>query len=380
MLNRHQDRLLKFQGFLQQDPENIGLLAEVADLGIELGDYVVARRAIDQAFRLQPGDPFFLLRRSSVALGEGNANEAFECTSGLLDQGVIDHAIYFNHALALIGLDRFAEAKPFLVKLYADLAPYPLVIQYLLRTYHFLGEVEEGITVALEYIESHPDDGVVMGMLSLLYFDAGNVEQAQVWSVRALAQTPGNLDALIAGGGASLAVEDLMAARDLLNRAVDVQPLSGRAYASLALVDMLDFDLDGAREKLVLAVKYMPRHIGTWITLGWVYLMQNNLDDAEESFGCALAIDDAFGESHGCLGVVAALRGDWVRAERLGRIARRIDPGAMSPNYLQILRLQRAGKGDVVLNVMQDVLIRTSAPGGGSLMDMLGRLSKRSSK
>jgi len=370
-------RLEKLQGFLEHDPDNLSLLAEIADTAISCGELETARAMAQRGLERVPGDPYFSLRLSSVALAEGNHEEAGEITGSLLQQGHGDAAVRYNHAHALIGRGRFEEAQEMLSRLYAEGAPFPQIPQLLIRALHYLGEVEEAIAIAQSYLENHPDAGDVAGMLSLLHFDNDDLAAAEHWSRQALAQAPNNLDALLAGAGVALAAEDAPSARTLLHRAVSLSPTNGRAWSKLALADLLDLDLVSAREKLAYAVKYMPEHIGTWHILGWVQLMQQDIDGAETSFCRALALDDNFGETHGGLSAIAAMRGDWVSAEDHAKIARRLAPEAMSAHYMQIIRLQQEGKTDTAFRMMEIALKRGHAPSGGNLSEMLRRIASK---
>ncbi len=370
-------RLSRLQGFLDQDPDNLNLLAEVGDLALACGDLPAARMVIQHGLELRPDDSYFFLRMSSVAIAEGNFDEALEITDDLLNAGHRDAAVRFNHAFALVHTGAFADAHPLLAELYAEQTPYPLVLQLLIRAYHYLGEIPEAIALAQDYLASHPGNGEVAGMLSLLHLDNDDLEQARDWSQKALAVAPDNLDALLAAGASALGAEDVEEARTFLLHAVSIEPRNGRAWSNLALADMLDFDLDSARDKLKQALKYMPEHIGTWHVLGWIELLQGHVDAADNSFRQALAIDENFGETHGGLAAVAAMRGQWDEAEKCAKIARRLDPEAMSQHYAKILRLQHDGQVTLAMEMLKSTLQQRKAPAGGNLLGMLGRAAAR---
>lgn len=366
-------RLSRLQQYLEQDPDNLNLLAEVADLALQCGELDLSRTAVQQALVLQPDNPFFALRLSSVALAEGNGEEALAITAALRHVGQDDPAIRFNQAQALVACSRYEEAKELLQGLVDEEAPFPLALRLLLRAHHYLGEVDEAIALAQSYLEVHPEAADVAGMLSLLYFDHNDFSAAAAWSQRALAQVPDNLDALLAAGGSALGAEDTAAAKMALLRAISVQPRSGRAWGNLGLVELLEFNLEAARDKLEQAVKYMPEHIGTWHVLGWTQLLQGHVDEAERSFRQTLEIDDAFGDTYGGLAAVEASRGHWEQAEHYAKMARRLDPESMSPYYAQILRLQQEEDAAATQRLVEAALKRGQAPAGGSLYEMLGR-------
>lgn len=370
-------RIDRLQSFLAQDPDNLNLLADLGDEAIRCGDLATARAAVGHALELQPGDPYFMLRQSSIAIAARNFDEAIAITARLLEAGHRDAAVRYNHAYALFSARRFAEAKELLVELHAEDPSNAMVARLLIRAHHYLGELAEAIEVARRHLDSHPQDGDVAGMLSLLYFDTEDMAQAREWSLRAMSLAPDNIDALLAAGGVALAAENAEEARMLVQRGVQVQPRNGRAWLNLGLADMLELDLSAAREKLTRAVECMPEHIGSWHVLGWVQLMQQDIDGAEETFLRALAIDDNFGETHGGLAAVAAVRGQWEKAEEEAKIARRLDPNAMSSHYAQILKLQREGRNDAAQRVIESALKRGNAPAGGNLVDMVRRVAQR---
>lgn len=368
------DRLLSF---IESDPDNLNLLADATDAALECRDLESARMAVARGLELQPGDPFFSLRLSSVALAEGNFEESLAISGQLLAAGFEDAPVRYNHAYALVCLRRFAEARPLLQSLSGEGALPELVGRLLVRTLHYLGEVDEAVAVARTYLQAMPGNGELAGMLSLLYVDADEMAEARLWAERALALDPQGLDALLAASTVALGAEDTDAARSFAHRALAVQPRNGRVWSNLGLADMLDFDIPAARENLVQAVHYMPEHIGTWHLLGWVQLLQKDLDGAEASFNRALEIDDNFGETHGALAVVAAMRGDWARSDELSKVARRLDPGSMYTQYAEVLRLQREGRSDLIERMFDRALRNGQSPGGGNLRDMLGRVLSR---
>lgn len=367
-------RLVRLESYLAQDPDNLGLLADIADMAMSVGELDAARSAVIRALELRPGDSFFSLRLSSVAIAEGNFDDALLITTDLLNKNEQHPAIRYNHAFALVSAARFAEARPWLEQLYVEQAEYPHIAPLLIRCHHYLAELDQAVAVAEAVLIKEPNNAQVSGMLSLLYFDRNEFVRAGAQAEQALAGDPNNLDALLAATGAALAVEDADRATELTHRAISVQARNGRAWANLGMAELLRLNLSSAQDALANAVKYMPNHIGTWVALGWTQLLQNNLDGAEASFQSALAIDDNFGETHGGLGAVAAMRGDWAKAEALATVARRLAPESMAHYYVKIIKQIREGKSDLAMRLMERAISSQQAPAGGNLKDMLTRL------
>ena len=374
------EQLERLQSFLSADPDNLNLLADLADTALACGDTGVARSAVIRALELQPADPYFRLRLSSTAMADGNYEEAAGATEQLLAEGVTDAAVRFNHAYALASLQKYEEAVALLEQLLLEQAPFTNVTGLLMRCLHYLGRVDQAIEVGLAHMEQHPQDSVCAGMLGLLYFDSNDLVQADAWTKRSLESGKDNIDALLTAGGMALGAEEPEAARELLHRAIDLQPRNGRAWANLGMVDMLDGQLDGAEQKLEQSVKYMPDHLGSWVALGWTQLLLSKLDEAEASFNSALALDDTFAEMHSGLAAVAAVRGDMVQADVHAKTARRLDPAAISSQYPQLVKLYREGRAEDATRLVQAALKRGQAPAGGTLLDMARRMAEKKHK
>ena len=373
-------RLERLQAFLEQDPGNLGLMAELADTALDQKQTAIARVVIGKALALQPEDPYFRLRLASTALTEGNPEEASSITASLLQDGHTDAAVRFNHAYALVLRHAYKEAAPLLEQLLSEQAPYANATGLMMRCLHYLGELARAVEIGLTHMEAHPDDSVCAGILSLLYFDMNDLVQAEAWAARSLASGKDTLDALLAAGGTALGSEKADEARALLTRAIDLQPHSGRAWASLGLVDMLDTKLDSAEQKLDQAVKYMPGHLGSWVALGWTQLMLGKLNNAEVSFRSALSLDDAFAETHSGLAAVAAVRGDMEQADMHAKTARRLDPSSISSQYPKLVQLYREGNSEDARRLIEAALRRGQAPAGGTLLEMARRMTAKKNR
>jgi tetratricopeptide (TPR) repeat protein len=372
--------LARLREYLLQDPDNLRLLADVADLTMEIRDLAAARATIDHALQVSPGNPYFQSRLSSIALAEQQWDEAISVCRRLIADNHTDSAIRYNLARALVHAGQFDEAKIMLEALRGEQRLPPDVSQLLIRTLHTLGDVAGAIAVAKDHLEGHPDDHQVAGMLSLLYVDDSNLESARTWSEKSLAGAPNNLDALLAAGTLQLASEDDAAADRHFDVALSVTQSNGRAWVGKALAKLLRLDLVGARADFEQAVRHMPTHVGTWHGLAWVQLLQNDIKSAASSFEKAYDLDRNFGESHGGLGVVAAFEGKWQEAETHSKTALKLDPQSFSGRFVRSLILQRAGRGGTAQQLLERMLRSEQAPGGGSLADMVRRVASRNQR
>jgi tetratricopeptide (TPR) repeat protein len=364
----------KILGFLSQDPTNLQLLATLVDTKMKLGDFPIARQYAEQALTLVPSEPHFLFRMSNIALAEGRFEDAVRILQSLRDGGVHSPAIEQNLAHALLFLKRYSEARDLLIPIIGNVDA-PEATMLLLRAHHYLGELDEAIVLAIRHLEKHSNDSKVMGVLSTLYLDNNDAQNAVLWANRATELDPDSAETLITMGTLAVGQENTAAARDALERALKVDPRNGRGWTGLGMADMLALDLPKARDDFIEAAKHMPNHIGTWHALAWCQMMMGDLAGSKESFNQSMEIDRSFAETHGGLASIAAMEGKTEEAKRLIETALRLDANAYSPKLAQIVLLQAAGKPDVATRIIQTTLKSQAAPGGeGTLMDMLGRV------
>ncbi|MFV1922201.1 MAG: tetratricopeptide repeat protein [Methylotenera sp.] len=375
-----QEKLHKLNQYLAEDPRNLNLLAEVIDLNIYLKNYIEAKAKIIDALAIEKDNPYFKLRLSTILIAEGDYQASIDITKELLDTIPDEPAIKFNHGYALALNEQFSEAKEPLLQLFQSQHSFQLLPATLIRTLHHLGDLDEAIAVANTYLESHPEDGQVAGMLSLIYFDNDDFDNAQATAINALKLAPDNLDALMSAAGSYIGDEKIEEASELLNHALTIDPNNGRALAKVGLIDMLNQDLSSAEAHMQEALKAMPEHIGSWHVLGWIQILQQRTNEAEKTFTHALELDRNFGESHAGLGVIEALKGNWKKADEYCNIAKKLDGNVMAVHYVALLKLQAQGKSDSATQLLNKVMQSNKLPNGDSFQDFLNKVSSRSFK
>lgn len=330
-------RLERLQGYLAGDPDNAAMRADVFDLALRLASLDVAQAQTTWASRLAPDDRGWRHRRALLAMARGHWSEAEPLLQDLIEEGEDSPAVACNLAYVHFAVERYAQAVSLLQPVVAQqlqLAQAPQSLALLLRCLHRQGAVEE----ALEVFARHADQASsadAFGVASLLALDAGEAKRAWAWSARALERDPQQHEALVAKGTTLLGRRDAEGAMACLNAALALHPQDGRTLSALAMARLLQSDFDAAHEAFVLAVKYMPLHIGTWLGLGWCEIFRRRMPAAQLAFENALDLDRNFGESHGGLAVVQALRGQAEEAEESIRRAHKLDPGGLSARYAQ---------------------------------------------
>ena len=373
-------KLSKFNDFLAADPNNLNLLADIIDSNIYLKNYDEAKNKISDALNIEKDNPYFRLRLSTVLIAEADYEGSIAITSDLILNNFIDPEIKFNHGYALALNGQYEEAKEPLLDLYINQHHFQLLPATLIRTLHHLGEFDEAIEIAKSHVENHPEDGSVAGMLSLLYFDNDDFSNAQTAAANALKLAPNNLDALVSAAGSYIGDEKIDEASEVLKRALTLEPNNGRVLAKIGLINMLNQDLSAAEVNMQKALKAMPEHIGSWHVLGWIQILQQKINEAEFTFNHALDLDRTFGESHGGLAVIEAIKGNWAKADEYSKVAKKLDGAVMSTYYVAILKLQAEGKGDDAAKLINTIMSTNKLPNGATFQDLLNKVSNRNLK
>lgn len=373
-------KLEKFEKYLIADPTNLNLLADIIDLNIYLKNYNEAKSQIIDALSVEKDNPYFKLRLSTIYLAEGDYAASIEITSELINSNFTDPEIKFNHGYALALNRQYEDAKTFLLELYNDGHQFQLLPATLIRTLHHLGEIDEATLIANQHLENHPNDDVVMGMLSLLYFDNDDFSNAQLFADKTLELSPDNLDALVTAGGTYIGDERIDEANEILLKASKLQPDNGRIWVKISLIDMLNNDLTAAETNVRTALDCMPEHIGSWHVLGWIQIMQNDVIGAETTFNHALSLDRNFGETYGGLAIIEGLKGNWHKSDEYSKLAKKLDGDAMSTYYATILKLQSEGRGSDASRLTSVIMKSNKLPNGSTFQDFLNKVSNRNLK
>jgi tetratricopeptide (TPR) repeat protein len=373
-------RLDRYESFAAQDPSNVSLLAEVAELRMRVGDFASAEAALDKALALSPGNPSLRSQQAVLAIASSQFERAVALSQELIAEGVTAAAVRYNLAYALMYLGRHAEAKEHLQAI-SDLPDAPDgALLLLARSLHHLGDVEEAMIFLHRHLERKPQDVDAQGAMALLALDAEDLGSAKEWGEKALHGNGENLEALVTLGSLALERQDAVEAKTHFDKAVARHPKSGRAWAGAGLTEMLDMQLDKAKGDLERAVLYMPSHIGTWHALAWARIVSNDLAGAEAAFAKALEIDRNFGETHGGLAVIAVMQGRTAEAERMTRIALRLDSMSFAGRFAQSLLLARQGNTGAAQDAIQKILNSPVAIGEEALGVRLAQLLRERKK
>jgi tetratricopeptide (TPR) repeat protein len=368
--------LARIEEHLAVDPGNRDLLASAIDKYLALGQPEDAKRHADVAITRFPDDRYFQNRLGNVMLSQGNLAGAEEIFAQLLNSAPDDN-IGFNLAYAYYLQGKYGQASELLAPI-VELADRPDgAVTLLMRVLHRQGELESAVALVERNLTKCGGETDFLAVASLLYFDDGQIENARQTSAAAQVGGAHPLEALIVSASLSLGDGDAARAGAQFAEAVAASPRDGRSWAGLAMVSMLKQDLTSAARQLERAVGYMPSHIGTRHLLGWCKIFNNDLAAAEEIFLQALSLDRNFGESHGGLAVVAALRGDRLKAEECIKRAVGLDPKCLSARYAAMVLSGEVKDPAKLQAIAAKALAMRSNPFVKSLAQMVGKVTSK---
>jgi tetratricopeptide (TPR) repeat protein len=356
----HERRETTLRSLLVLDEGNSSLRRDAIAEAFDAGDWTAARDLIDEGLRRLPDDASLLALSGFEHLQSRRYADAERALSAAISNGLEAPEPRYNLAFARFAQGRHEEALAILdERVYGTV---PLAILLRARCLHHLQRHDEAIAASSSYLQVEPDRADAHGILALLLQETGRSREAQPHIAVALGRDPHQLEAMLALASIQQDAQELAAARASFGKLVEIYPGCGRGWLGLGLVELADLRVDIAKKRIERAVECMPRHIGTLHVLAWICLMQGDVDGAERAFVKAMALNRTFGETHGGLAAISALRGRGDEAREGIRRALRLDPRCMAARFAELVLLQRAGKHDEARAVIERFL-QQRAPG-----------------
>lgn len=350
-------KLQRMLGYLAQDPENTPLLLDVIDLCQSLGQWEQAQTHLDLARRLEPDNLVFQQRQANLWMAQNNWAAANALLASLY-RTLPDLTLAHDLAYTQFRLGDYRAAQTTLQPCLAHTPPQIArtdSITLMLRCWHHLGELEPALALAQQYAaQAGPE---MLSVMSLLYLDADDVQNAQAVSARALALAtgPSVLEAQIVQATLALGQGEVALAAQQFDQVLQQKPDDGRSWAGIGLVYLVQRDWPGAARALEQAVLFMPQHIGTRHILAWCKILAGDLLAARAVLNAALAMDRNFSESHGGLAVVEALAGNRDLAQGLVRRALGLNPHSLTARFAQTLLARQGNGADDTARFQQEV-------------------------
>jgi predicted Zn-dependent protease len=376
-------RLSRLQGYLESDARNVRLLGDVADLQLQLEMWDDARVTLTRLLEVEPGNATGRYRLAVAERATGNAKAAQPLLAALVAEGHSHPAVLRELARSESQLGHWNDVVKALASLDAGaLAPEEADAVRLLRVraLHHLGDLQAAMAEAEAWQQARGANLPLLGRAAIatLYLDTERPESAAALvasaSLDQLAESP---ELATVAGFVALSQGRGEAAHELLARAATQQPLLGRAHLGLGLAAAYMGDLARAVEALKAATAATPSHLGGWHALAWMQMLSQDLAGAEASLQAALAQDDNFGETHGGLALLAALRGDQNAAWTYLRTGTRLDPKGVNVTVARVALEQGSGPLDArVLGPALQRFMGAAAMQSPAMRDLLVRMNR----
>jgi TolB-like protein/Tfp pilus assembly protein PilF len=200
---------------------------------------------------------------------------------------------------------------------------------------------------------------------------AGYFEQALALDPTALrtAESLALVHIYLAEWGYAPPREGFERARTSCEGVLKLDPMSGMAYAQLALVNAIyDWDWAAAVAKIQRALALDPRDPGILVTAGIIYLALDRPDEAAGFFNAASVLDPLGAVSHGELGTIYYRSGRLAEAAAEFRRALEISPTFLWAHWSLGTVLLTAGKLDAALSQMQQATLDCGGDAGLALV------------
>lgn len=323
----HLGRLLTF---LESDPDNPSLLSDAVQAAIAAHELDKAESLATRLRDVLPESVEAPYLASLVAMHRQDFSKAAQLLEPLLERDG-QPSIRFNLAWSRAMLGEKRGALDLLDE--ATTAAMPSAAMLKVQIIHEAGDFDRALAEGKAALARFPDDPGLLGAMSTLALDVEDVELA-----RECAMKGGNHpEALAAAGMLELQDGDPEAARARFDRSLAIRQHNPRAWIGRGLAALVRHDAASAASDIDQGAQQFGDHIGSWIAAGWAHFLGGDIAAAAQRFERALAIDDAFAESHGSLAVTDIAQGNTESAKRRIRVAIGLDRKCFSAALAQVL-------------------------------------------
>ncbi len=295
-------RLQRLIGFLDKDPANRSLLADAASLALDERKIDLASELVERVPEDVASAPLLNIR-AVIALARGHFAQAIPLLERLRAGGADAAPIRFNLAWARMMLAEYTEANELLDDDAIAASPRGPVLK--IQAMHHLGLYDEGLKIGRALAERYPDDKALMGALATLAMDAED-ESLSLDYARRSGDNPEGLAAL---GMLALDKADTTTALAMFDRAIEAQQSTPRAWIGKGLGLMASGDNAAGAIALDRGAELFKDHLGSWIAsferamdidpnfaenhggLAVIDIVEGDLESAERRCEIALRLD-----------------------------------------------------------------------------------------
>lgn len=375
-----QDKIVRFESFVEADPRNPSLWFELGDLYHKVSRFDEALSSFEKCIYYAPDNLAAHSRKASVMISSQRYSEAENIFSALRENDSSNPALLYNNALSVYHQKRWDDALAIFTQALAVNADPALCLSHMSRCQHQLGNIADAISLCEQWVEiNNSTDG--RGYLSLLEMDNFNKERASKLANDVLKQAPDNTDAALVAGSYFVEDQEIDRANNLFDKVLQQRPDSARAIFGKGLTMLYEQNHKMAIGFLGTAVELMPTNTGARAALGWAQITTHEFIDAKKTFQDLIAIDRNFAEGHGGLAYVYAMQNKVDLANAEIKKATRLDPTSFGAGAARGAVLGSRGKMKRSVNFLADLLEKPLGPGEKPIIDHIKvYLTKREEK
>jgi len=331
------ERLATLTRLLSEAPDNPSLLADTASAALDARRPDVAADLVTGHAKGRPLTPELVNIAGIAAMQSGDFAAAASHFTAIRAQGIDAPALRFNLAWCK-AMGKDGEAALALLDT-ETVAALPGAAMLQIQLLHDRGAFEEAAAQAHAAMARHGTDRGLMAAISTLAMDIEDRDLAER-TARAAGDHPEALTTL-----ATLALgEDRAAEAEAgFNQAIAAAPGLPRAWVGRGLARLMTSQAEAASTDIDKGAELFGDHIGSWIAAGWAHFVAGNIAASRDRFERALALDDAFAESHGALAVIDVIEGRSDSARRRSDIALRLDRQCFGAALARVLLAQAEG-------------------------------------
>lgn len=369
-------KINRYLSFLSQDPSNPKLLADLIELYLSSGQKERAQSEAVKALQLNPADERLQYLKVTCDI----ACQHFESAKQWLESNYQLNAngiwVVYNYAYVLFKLALYPQAVTLLEENKHRVNEYPALLLLQSRCLHFLGDYQAAYQSLLNMKALEPSHVEMQGLMALLLLDMGEFDKAERAAKAILASVPNQFEAMLALASVLVARINIKSAEAYFDKLMKVAATSGRVLAGKGQVEWLKHNFHQALSYFNEAVVYMPEHIGTWHNIAWCHLILNDLEEAQKAFQKAYDLDRNFADSHGGLGLCAAMKDEFDVAQGYVTRSLKLNKLNFTGRFAQSVLLRRQGNADEGDKLVKAILESASPINGVPMTDIISRYVK----
>jgi tetratricopeptide (TPR) repeat protein len=334
-------KIEQLEFFLEQDKDNLNLMLDLIYLSLDASSTDAAENYLYKAQKLHPESSQLIYLSGLISCQKKDFEQALSSFNSLLGAGVCSADILYQAAYCNIQLDNPESALELLLSA-SEQSQETEIVYLLARTQYQLKNFELAVSTLTSLADRNAKYAPAHSLLSQIYMDIEQWEDAQTSAAKALALDSNNVTANITLGFIELNSNQYDQAAGHFSQALNVNDESCRTHLGLAIIDVFQQRYVEAEQHLLSALSLQNDLLPAINLLGWLYLLTDRFDLAREVFDKGIAVDRSYAEMYGGIAIVDILEKDETAARKNVAVALRLDKMSYAGNFAKILLLQNA--------------------------------------